>query len=190
MPASSFADIIISKLNSAIGRDGFSYSSSTPGIANKAIAEGVTDYLLANTSILVSYSGIIPGTPPIPDPTVIDTESITGKCDPPEGDEFDEWVSDLESKIVSGFFIGPGQVGVTSTSPNSINCFASGLSITRDDIKSVHTNNLDDPQKLVWTKICSEILLWLNSCNIGGYGAINSSTGSSGSATVTKTIVT
>lgn len=188
MPASSFADVIISKLNSAIGRNGDNYTSGTPGIANIAIAEGVTDYLLANTSILVGYSGIIPGTPPIPDPTVVDTESITGMCAPPVGDEFDEWVSDLESKIVSGFFIGPGQIGVTSIAPT--NCFMSGLSITRDDIKSVHTGNLNDPQKAVWTKICSQILLWLNSCNIGGYGAINTSTGSSGSATVTKTIVT
>ena len=187
MPASSFADTIIAKLNSAIGRNGENYKSSTPNIANKAIAEGVTEYLLSNTMISIAYSGIIPGTPPIPDPTVSDVEEITGKCAPPSGTEFDVWVSSLESNIVSGFFIGPGKIGVTSIAP--INCFHPGLSLTREDIKSVHTGNLDDPQKAVWTKICSQILLWLNSCNIGGYPAANSSTGSTGSASVIKTTV-
>ena len=187
MSALNFADTIIAKLNSAIGAKGENYTSSTPRIANTAIAEGITEYLLANTTISITYSGIIPSTPPVTDPVVSDVESITGQCTPPEGTEFDNWVSSLERNIVTGFFIGPGKLGITSIVPT--NCFRSGLNLSRESIKSVHLGSINDPQRAVWVEICSRILLWLNSSNIGGYTAKNILSGSTGSAVVVKTTV-
>ena len=186
MSASSFADKIIDKLDSAVGKDGYSYSSATSGIANQAIAEAVTEYLTDNTKINVAYVGTIPGPPPTPDPIVSDVCPITGSCAPPFGTTFDTWIKSLESNIVAGFFINRGQAGVTPISPAP--AFIPGLSISQVSLRSTHENNLDDPQKPVWEVITGAILSWLNSIVAPSYAASTSQ--STGIATPTKTNVT
>lgn len=183
MPASSFADLMISKLESSIGKDGYSYSSSTPNIANQAVAEGITEYLTQNTTINITYAGVMPNGSP--DPIVTDVCKVTGTCSPPSGTEFDPWIKSLESNIVSGFFIDRGTAGVTPLAPK--NSYLPGLSLNRSMIQSVHESNLEDPQKPVWETICNAILIWLNATNAGPYPASTSS--STGTATVIKTTV-
>lgn len=186
MPASSFADTIISKLNESIGMDGSSYSASTPEQANQAIADGVTEYLIDNTLITITYAGIIPGTPPTPDPIIADVCGITGQCAPPTGITFDSWVNSLASNIVAGFFIDSSNAGVSPISPTP--AFLPGLSISQSMLTSIHTANLDNPQKPVWEVITGAILTWLNAVIAPTYAA--STTQSTGTATPTKTTVT
>ena len=194
MSASSFAELIIGKLESAIGKDGTAFTENTPSIANKAIANAVTEYLIKNTKITVQYTGMIPGTPPVPDPTVIDVLEIEGNCEPPSiADNFNTWISDLGSKIQSGFFLGKGKAGVVTTKPKSVNCFIGvPLLIDVTEIKSIHLGNLEntnDPQKVIWEYICNKIILWL--CGIRGipFSGKNDKTGSKGTGTTTITLV-
>ena len=191
MPASDFADLIISEMKSAIGQNGENFTKDTPNIANKTIAKAITTYLLNNTTVSVSYSGIIPGTPPVPDPTVTDVLRITGECKVPGvSDNFDSWVSEIGSNIQNGFFLENGLAGVTTTSPNSILCFdGTPLSIKRDEIKSIHEGNFNDPQKAVWEFICERIITWLS--NISGipFPGKNINSESQGEGTVVKIIV-
>ena len=187
MAAEDFAKLIIDKLESEIGRDGSKFNSNTPSKANKVIAEGITEYLIDNTKIDVSYVGVKPDSSP--DPLTSDSCSITGECSPATGVDFDSWIKELESNIVSGFFISTGDKGVTPTS--SPPAFIPGLSISRDDLKKIHENNLDDKniQSLIWTKICEEIIKWLNSIVSASFAATNTNTSSTGTATPIKTIV-
>ena len=192
MPASSFADIIIDNLDSAIGKDSSKFSKSTPDSANKAIADAITSYLLDNTTITVSYTGIIPGTPPSPDPVVVDILEIEGKCEPPgTATNFNDWILDLGAKIQNGFFLSKGKAGITTEVPKSIKCFTGlPLIIDRDSkLKSVHEGNIDNPQKAIWETICSEIINWLNSISGIPFTGKNEKSGSKGSGTTTITLV-
>lgn len=187
MAASDFADLIIKNLKESIGTDASKYNSSTPNSANKAISDAITDYLIKNTSINVSYSGMIPGSPPVTDPLVEDVCEITGNCSPIIGTSFSAWVASLESNIVSGFFIGKGKAGVSPISP--VPAFLPGLSLNQSEIKDIHTNNLSNPQKPVWEHIASSIIKWLNSIVTTPFSAGNSNTSSTGIATPKITIV-
>lgn len=161
MAARDLADKIISSLKSAIGKDGTKFTKASPSIANAAIASTITTYLISNTKVNVSYNGPIPagGTESIPS----DDLTVLGVCAPPSGTDFDSWISSLENNIVSGFFIGVGKIVIPAgTFPS----FKKGISISREDLKSIHEGNItkdDDPQKLIWEKISSAILEWLNS---------------------------
>ena len=186
MPASNFADLIISKLKSSIGTDGSKFSSSTPAQANSAIAQAITEYLTSNTLVPVTYVGMIPGTPPVPDPIVADVCKITGTCSPPTGTTFDVWVKSLETNIVAGFFISNGTAGVMPITPPP--AFLPGLVLSQATIKSIHTANLKDPQKPVWQVITQSILTWLNAVITPPYAATTGK--STGTATPTKTTVT
>lgn len=188
MSAENFANIIIEKLNNSIGTDGSKYSSDTPSKANQAIADGITEYIINNTKIQINYTGMIPGTPSVPDPIVSDTCEVTGKCSPPTGIDFDSWIKSIELNIISGFKIGKGLAGITPVSPPP--AFISGLKISQNDIKSVHTNNLNNPQKPVWTFIANSILIWLNSIVGVSYGATNINSGSTGTSTPIKITIT
>ena len=67
MSKSAFAQTIISKLKSSIGTSGKDYSAGSVTAAMSAVAAGITEYLVANTTVVVAYVGIIPGVPPAPD---------------------------------------------------------------------------------------------------------------------------
>lgn len=182
MPASSFADTIISKLKSSIGTDGSKYNSGTPAIANQAIALGITEYLMSNTTISVAYVGTTTTVPPSPFSTT-DSCKITGTCAPPSGTDFNTWIQSIASNIVAGFFIMPGAMVLPISPPPA---FIPGLVISQSSLKSEHENNLDDPQKPVWTVICQAILDWLNKIVSPPYAASTASPPSMGTATITK----
>lgn len=187
MPAEDFANTIIKKLKDNIGVDGSKYTSSTPSKANQAIADGITEYILDNTNVQIGYAGTISGT--TPDPIVADVCEVTGKCPPPTGTTFNEWIKSLESSIISGFNIGTGKAGVTPIMPTPV--FVTGLVISQNDIKSIHVDNLDDPQKPIWTFIANSIMNWINSSTSGiTYSATNTNSGSTGTATIVKIIIT
>lgn len=60
MSRTAFAQTIIAKLEAAIHRDGLSFTEGTAPIAMQAVAAGITEYLIANTKVIISYSGMIP----------------------------------------------------------------------------------------------------------------------------------
>lgn len=185
MAASNFANIIIDKLANSIGTNGSYFNYSTPSIANSAIAEGVTEYLLSNTTISVSYAGTTTTTPPSPYVTT-DSCGITGACAPPIGTDFNTWVRSLESNIVAGFFISSGVSVVPVTPPPA---FISGLIIFQSTIRQVHLNNLWNPQLAVWEAICQSILDWLNGIVSLPYPATTTVPPSAGTSTITKITV-
>lgn len=183
MPASDFANKIINELKNSIGSNGENFDSSTPTKANTAIAKGISDYIINNTEILISYSGVTSVGAPI---TTLDTCSVTGACSLISGTSFDTWVKSIETNIVSGFFISNGSAGVIPVTPPP--AFIPGLTLLQQSIKSAHEDNLSDPQKPVWEVICNSIITWINSIISLPYSATFS--GSTGVATITKIILT
>ena len=102
-------------MKASIGTDGLSYSSVSASAAMSAVAQAITEYLIANTKVIVSYVGVIPGAPPTPDPVVTDTFQIVGTCAPPSpSNSFDAWLIQVQTNIVSGFMLAPlGQAGIS-----------------------------------------------------------------------------
>lgn len=187
MSASTFADTIISKLSSAIGTDGSSFTSGSASLAMNAVAAGITEYLLANTTVTVSYAGVIPSVPPTPDPLVTDTFSIIGTCAPTgPSDSFDSWISQIESNILSGFQLAPkGNAGlVFATAP----FLTRGIATTQAALASAHDINDESPQKKIWELVCGGIMAWINgtAMNVTPGTASNSLSGSTGVAAITK----
>lgn len=162
MSKSAFAQTIISKMKSAIGTDGQSFSSGTASAAMAAVAQGVTEYLIQNTKVDIMYNGIIPGTPPTPDPIKRDTFKIIGTCAPPsQSNSFDAWLLQLQTNIIAGFQLAPtGNAGVMfPTKP----FLAPGVTITQANLKSAHDVSDKDPQQKIWEIICDGIMQWINS---------------------------
>lgn len=163
MPASLMADKIISSLSSSLGKDGSKFNASKKSDGEKAIAKAITDYIISNTKITVSYAGTLPsGTP---DPIVADVCEVEGKMAPlvmGEKSTFSDWIKKLKEEITKGFTIKQGKAGVKTLSPTK--AFEKGsIGTKQDDLKNAHLDNKDNPQKAVWTKICEGILKWLNS---------------------------
>ena len=186
-----FAKKIISDLKDTIGIDGSKFDKNTPTAANKSIADSISTYLTENVTITISYVGTIPGPPPVPDPVVTDTMGITGTCAPPVGTDFNTWIKSLETNIVAGFFLEKGKAGIATVAPSP--AFLPGLSLSRDDIKSVYENlgEEDNAQEKVWEEICDKIIKWLEKCNLGlTYPGNNSKAGSTGTITISKTTIT
>lgn len=163
MSASSFASMIIGQLASAIGTDGSCYNNATMGLAQNTIAAAITSYILANAKVACSYAGIIPGTPPMPDPVVADTFMLVGTCAPVTATSFEAWVTQLESNIANGFQLAPsGMAGVTPTSvakPLIANGLLSQM-LQQSLLKASHEANKGAPQQPVWEIICNMIISW------------------------------
>lgn len=187
MSKSAFASAIISKLSGTIGTDGSSYSSGSASSAMSAVAEAITEYLIANTQVNIAYTGIIPGTPPTPDPTVTDTFKIVGNCAPPSpSDSFDSWIKQIEANIISGFSLAPsGNAGVVFTQAPFLN---TGIATTQSDLKSTHDVSDESPQQKVWEVVCGGIMDWINGAamNPASGAATHPSAGSSGTANIVK----
>lgn len=190
MSKSDFASTIISKLDSSIGKDGSSYTEGSVTSAMKAVAEGITDYLIANTEVKISYTGIIASTPPVPDPVVSDTFKITGKCAPTgASDSFDSWIKQIESNIIAGFMLDKqGTNGVVfATKPFMI----SGISLTQSVLKAAHDIQDEEPQHKVWEIVCGGIMDWLNGAAMNTIPgtATRPSANSAGTASIVKITV-
>lgn len=189
MSKSAFASQIISSLKSAINTDGQGYSSGTPNAANAAIASAVTSYIIANTTVMIAYKGIMKASPHPADPVVTDSFKVIGSCSPPSGTTFGAWIRSLQNNIVTGFSLAPtGTAGVTfPCKPIQ----TGNLNISLGNLTNLHTGNDTNPQQPVWEHICEKILGWLNDA-----GTVNKASGtasrpvSDGTANCTQIIVT
>lgn len=191
MSKSAFAQIIISKMKSAIGTNGSGYSSGSASAAMAAVAQGITEYLMANTKVMVSYVGIIPGVPPTPDPVVTDTFKIVGTCAPPSpSNNFDTWLMQIQANIVAGFMLAPmGQSGVSFVQKPFL---APGIATTQANLKSAHDVGDKNPQQKIWEIVCDGIMQWINTSSMNpAPGAAARATGpSTGTAMITKITIT
>lgn len=175
----SFASTIIEKLEGAISKDGKNYNSGTPGIANAAIANACTEYLIANTTVMVSYSGTLIAPPHSP---VVSAGGmkITGTVPPPSGTTFDAWFNSLCLGIRSGLLVLSGS-GITAV-PSCLFWLgtASSPSLSGPGKNNAQTNT--------WNNICQSIVTWLTGGSwISSFPA--SMPGSMGVATITKVII-
>lgn len=187
MSKSAFAQKIISELKGAIGTDGQSYSTGSASSAMAAVAKAITDYLIANIEVTITYAGMIPGTPPSPDPTTSDTFKIVGTCTPPSpSNSFDSWIKEIESNIIAGFKLaeaGEAKVAFVQT-PFAV----PGIATTQSMLKAKHDVSDKDPQQKIWEIVCGGIMDWINSSamNTSPGGATHPPAGSSGTASITK----
>lgn len=191
MSRTAFAQTIISKLRNAIGTSGMDYSNGSADIAMRAVADGITEYLIANTLVTVSYTGIIPGSPPSPDPLTTDTFKIMGKCEPTGPSEnFNDWIKKIESNIIAGFQLEAAGTNnlVFSLFPFSV----IGISTSQSHLKSVHDIGDKDPQLKVWEVVCQGIMDWINgiSKNVTPGPASHPPVASTGTAQITKITLT
>lgn len=191
MPAQAFAQAIIGQLNGAIGTDGNSFTTGSASIAMTAVATAMTNYIVANTLVTVTYAGIIPGVPPSPDPLITDVFNIIGTVAPTgPSDGFDSWIKLIEANIIAGFTLAPmGTAGlVFPTVP-----FANpGIMTTQAQLYAVHDITDASPQLKVWTVVCQGIMDWINGLAFNAVpgACTNSKTGSAGTASIVKIVIT
>lgn len=178
-------------MKAAIGTDGSGYSSGSASSAMAAVAQAITEYLIANTKVMVSYVGIIPGVPPTPDPVVTDTFQIVGTCAPPSpSNNFDAWLMQIQTNIVAGFMLAPlGQAGIAFVQKPFL---APGVVTTQANLKSAHDVGDKDPQQKIWEIVCDGIMQWINTSAMNpAPGAAARATGpSTGTAMITKITIT
>ena len=185
MSKESFANLIVSKLKSVVGNDGSKYSTNTASLAQSAIAEAITEYLIANTTITISYNGI--ATAGGADIIAADTMKIMGDCelsDTPS--QFSAWVMALQTAIASAFIVqSPSTQGVI-TEFKPFSNMPGALQISQSALKTAHISNPQNPTLAVWSELCGGILNWLNSeagKNAAAIGVVASRSGiSTGSA--------
>lgn len=191
MSKSVFAQTIISKLNAAIGTNGGNYTAGSATSAMAAVAAAITEYIVANTTVTISYSGIVASTPPYPDPIVVDSFKIVGNCAPPSpSNNFDSWIKQVETNIIAGFQLAPtGNAGVIFAQKPFLN---PGITTQQSSLKSVHDVSDESPQQKVWEVICEGIMNWINNITMNSIpGAASRPTApSTGIATITKITIT
>lgn len=162
MSKESFASLIITKLKEAVGKDGSAYSTNTATLAQSAIAEAITEYLLANTTITISYEGVL--TSGGADVIASDTMKIAGSCKLTSvPTQFDSWVSVLQSAIASAFVVQPPSTQGVVTAFPPFSSITGALQISQSKLKKVHEVNASNPALSVWSEVCNAILDWLNS---------------------------
>lgn len=191
MSKSAFASAIISKMKGAISTDGQSFNGGTANAAMTAVAQAITEYLIANTQVMVAYVGIIPGTPPTPDPVVTDTFKIVGTCaSPSPANSFDAWMLQLQNNIIAGFQLAPtGNAGVVFPMKPFL---TPGVITTQVNLKSAHDVSDENPQQKIWEIVCDGIIQWINTSAMNpAPGAGSRPTGpSTGTANIVKITLT
>lgn len=191
MSKSAFAQTIIAKLKGSIGTDGLSYNNGSANSAMAAVAAGITEYLIANTTVSITYTGIMTIYPYPTDPVVTDTFKIIGSCAPPSpSNGFDSWIKQIESNIIAGFQLAPaGNAGVSFPTKPFMNI---GIATTQGNLKSTHDVEDEDPQQKVWEVVCGGIMDWINGTakNTVPGGATRSTGPSTGTASIVKITIT
>lgn len=163
MGKTTFASLIITKLRAAVGTDGATYTVITPEAAQRAIADAITEYLIANTTISISYAGTL-NTGSGVDSITTDTMKINGKCDTiGKPSDFVSWVNKIQAVIASSFSVASPGIGGVATTFKPFNPTAGALTVTLSDLNSAYKNNPSDPTQVVWEAVCEKILSWLNS---------------------------
>lgn len=187
MSKEAFAQTIIARLDASIGKDGSSYTSGSAPVAMAAVAQGITEYLTANTTVAIAYSGIIPGPVPTPDPVVADSFQIVGACAPTgPSDSFDDWIRKIESNIMAGFTLAPaGMAGVVFPQVPFLNA---GIATSRSMLKAAHDIQDESPQLGIWSIVCGGIMDWINTValNPSPGPATHPPAGSTGTASIVK----
>lgn len=189
MSKSAFAQAIISKLKGTIGTDGQSFTPGSATSAMTAVAAAITEYLIANTTVTITYTGVLASVPPAPDPVVTDTFRIVGSCAPTSVcSSFDEWIKQIETNIISGFVLAPaGTAGVVFPQKPFLSI---GIATVRDNLKSVHDVSDKDPQQKVWEVVCGGIMDWINGIALNPTpGAATRPTGPSTGTAFISTII-
>lgn len=191
MSKSAFAQTIISKLKGSIGTSGKDYSAGSASAAMSAVAAGITEYLIANTTVTITYSGIVASAYPYPDPIVTDTFKIVGTCAPTgPSNSFDSWIKQIEANIIAGFQLAPmGNAGIVFVQKPFIN---TGILTVQANLKATHDVGDEDPQQKVWEVVCGGIMDWINglAMNPAPGSASRPSAPSTGMGTITKITIT
>jgi hypothetical protein len=191
MSKTAFAQTIISKLKAAIGTDGGSYTSGSALSAMDAVAQGITEYLIANTTVTIAYAGIVTATVPYPDPIIVDSFEIIGTCSPPSpANSFDSWIKQIETNIIAGFQLAPsGNAGVVFAQKPFLNV---GIKTIQENLKSIHDVADKNPQLKVWEVVCGGIMDWINSVALNSIAGLASRpiAPSAGTASITKITIT
>lgn len=191
MSKSSFASTIIDKINAAIGREGQNYSEGSAYSAMNAVAQGITEYLIQNTTVFVQYTGIVQTLYPYPDPVVADTFSIVGSCaSTGPSQNFDDWIKQIEENIIAGFQLTPtGNAGVMFSQKPFLNI---GIGTVREQLAAAHDVLDEDPQHKVWEIVCGGIMDWINNIAMNSTpgAATRPSAPSVGTAVITKITIT
>lgn len=187
MSKSDFAQYIISKLEASIGKDGSNWDASHATLAMTSVAQSITEYLIANTTVTIAYAGIIASAVPSPDPVVVDTFNIVGSVAPTgPSNSFDDWIRQIETNIINGFQLAPlGNAGVAFVQKPFLN---PGIATTQSLLKSVHDINDKDPQQKVWEVVCGGIMDWINNIamNTTPGAAARAAAPSTGTASITN----
>lgn len=191
MSKTTFAQTIISKLKVAIGTDGGTYTSGSASSAMAAVAQGITEYLIANTTVSIAYAGMVITTYPYPDPIIADTFKIVGACAPPNpANDFNSWIKQIETNIITGFQLAPtGNAGVVFAQKPFLNA---GIKTKQENLKSTHDIADKDAQLKVWEIVCGGIMDWINSIALNSVAGVASrpTAPSTGTASITKITIT
>lgn len=162
MSKESFASLVLTKLKASVGDDGSKYSNNTATLAQSAISAAITEYLVANTTITISYDGVL--TSGGADVIASDTMKIAGSCQLTSAPaQFDSWVTMLQIAIASAFVVQPPSTHGVVTTFQPFSSIAGALQIPQSKLKSAHETNINAPALSVWSEICGAILDWLNS---------------------------
>lgn len=161
MSKQAFASSIISRVRSAIGTNGGSYTASTASSAMNAVVAAISEYLIANTTVTIAYEGVMTSNG-APDPNDSDTFKIVGSCATPgPSNSFDAWMALLQANIIAGFSLAPagddyGTVFVMKP------FLIPGVGISRSDLTAAHNVRDDNPQQQIWEIVCGAIMDWIN----------------------------
>lgn len=162
MSKESFASLVLTKLKASVGDDGSKYSDNTATLAQSAIAAAITEYLVANTTITISYDGVL--TSGGADVIASDTMKIAGSCQLTSvPTQFDSWVATLQSAIASAFVTQPPSTQGVVTAFPPFSSITGALQIPQSKLKAAHEANAKAPALSVWSEVCGAILDWLNS---------------------------
>ncbi len=187
MSKTTFAQSIIAKLKGAIGVSGSEFTAGSAAVAMNAVASAITEYIIANTIVTISYSGIVASTYPYPDPIMTDTFKVIGTCAPTgPSNSFDSWIKQIESNIIAGFQLAPkGNAGIVFAQKPFL---SPGIVTSQANLKATHDVGDTDPQLKVWEVVCDGILNWINglAANRAPGAASRPTAPSTGTATITK----
>ena len=189
MSKQAFASSIISRLRSAVGTDGGSYTASTASAAMNAVVAAISDYLIANTTVTIAYEGVMTSNG-APDPNVSDTFKIVGSCATPgPSDNFDAWIALLQANIIAGFSLAPagdehGTVFVMKP------FLTPGVGISRSDLTAAHDVRESNPQQQIWEIVCGAIMDWINGGALNPTPGAAARTESAGTASIVNIAIT
>ena len=190
MSKTAFAQSIIAKLKGTIGVSGNDFNAGSASIAMTAVASAITEYIIANTKVTISYTGIVASTYPYPDPIITDTFTVIGTCAPTgPSNSFDDWIRQIEANIIAGFQLAPkGNAGIVFAQKPFL---SPGIITSQANLKATHDVNDNDPQLKVWEVVCDGILNWINATAMNpAPGPASRPTGpSTGTATITKILI-